>query len=311
MYFQGSDMHRANDYVVETRALSKRYGGKVAIDQLDLAIAPGSIHAIVGANGAGKSTLFRILLGFLPATSGDAWILGRDCRDLRPEDRQRIGFVNEEHTLPGWMTVAAVTAMQRRQYAAWSQPAFDEVIGHYHVRPTQKVSQLSRGERAGFNLALSLAQRPALLVLDEPTLGLDVVAKRAFLETLLHSNAVEGCTVIYCSHQMEEIERVADNLIIMERGALRNVSPPDEFRARVAHWVADIPFRGPDPRVVPGLLDAQRIDGIEHYLVLDQGDGFADFLRASGARDIHRLPVSLDRAVNGFLSKHHAVPTAA
>lgn len=225
MRFQGSDMHRANDYVIETRALSKRYGARVAIDRLDLAIAPGSIHAIVGANGAGKSTLFRILLGFLPATSGNAWILGRDCRELRPEDRQRIGFVNEEHTLPGWMTVAAVTAMQRRQYAAWSQPAFDEVIGHYHVRAAQKVSQLSRGERAGFNLALSLAQCPALLVLDEPTLGLDVVAKRAFLESLLHSNAVEGCTVIYCSHQMEEIERVADNLIIMERGALRNVSP--------------------------------------------------------------------------------------
>jgi ABC-2 type transport system ATP-binding protein len=299
------------DFVVETRNLCKRYGGKLAIDHLDLAIGRGSIHAIVGANGAGKSTLFRILLGFLPATSGDAWILGRDSRQLRPEDRQRIGFVNEEHTLPGWMTVAAVTAMQRRQYSTWSQPAFDEVIGHYHVHPTQKVAQLSRGERAGFNLALSLAQRPELLVLDEPTLGLDVVAKRAFLETLLHSNAAEGCTVIYCSHQMEEIERVADNLVIMERGALRSISAPDDFRARVSQWVADIPFRGPDRTVIPGLLDEQRIDGVYHYLVLDQGEGFADFLRACGARDIHHMPVSLDRAVNGFLSQHHAAPAAA
>ncbi|SFW71872.1 ABC transporter ATP-binding protein [Luteibacter sp. UNCMF366Tsu5.1] len=298
-------------YVIETRGLTKRYGKKIAIDQLDLAIESGCVHAIVGANGAGKSTLFRILLGFLPATSGEARILGRDSRRLTPSDRERIGFVNEEHTLQGWMTVAAVTAMQRRQYPRWSQAAFDEVIGHYNVQTTQKVSQLSRGERAGFNLALSLAQRPELLVLDEPTLGLDVVAKRAFLETLLHSNAVEGCTVIYCSHQMEEVERVADNLIIMERGMLRNVSPPDDFRARVSHWVVDIPFRGPDPRTIPGLLDAQRIDGIHHYLVLDQGEDFADFLRACGARDIHCLPVSLDRAVNGFLSKQHAAPVAA
>ena len=300
-----------HDFVVETRKLCKHYGNKIAIDRLDLAISGGSIHAIVGANGAGKSTLFRILLGFMPPTSGEARILGRDSRHLRPEDRQRIGFVNEEHTLPGWMTVAAVTAMQRRQYSTWSQSAFDEVIGHYHVQATQKVAQLSRGERAGFNLALSLAQRPELLVLDEPTLGLDVVAKRAFLETLLHSNAAEGCTVIYCSHQMEEIERVADNLIIMERGALRSISAPDDFRARVSHWIADIPFRGPEARLIPGLLDEQRIDGVYHYLVLDQGEGFADFLRARGARDIHHLPVSLDRAVNGFLSQHHAAPAAA
>lgn len=300
-----------SDVVIETRNLCKRYGGKVAIDHLDLVIESGSIHAIVGANGAGKSTLFRILLGFLPATSGEARILGRDSRQLRPDDRARIGFVNEEHTLPGWMTVAAVTAMQRRQYTGWSQPAFDEVIGHYRVQASQKVAQLSRGERAGFNLALSLAQRPELLVLDEPTLGLDVVAKRAFLETLTHSNAVEGCTVIYCSHQMEEIERIADNLIIMERGALKSMSPPDDFRARVVHWVADIPFRGPDARLIPGLLDEQRIDGVYHYLVLDQGEAFADFLHACGARDIHHMPVSLDRAVNGFLSKHHAAPVAA
>lgn len=297
--------------VIRTRALCKRYGRKMAIDHLDLVIDRGNIHAIVGANGAGKSTLFRILLGFMPATSGEAFILGRDCRALTPADRERIGFVNEEHTLPGWMTVDAVTAMQRRLYRHWSQDAFDETIGHYNLLGGQKVSQLSRGERAGFNLALTLAQQPELLVFDEPTLGLDVVAKRAFLETLLYSNATRDCTVVYCSHQMEEIERVADNLIIMERGALRNMSPPDDFRARVSCWVADIPFRGPDPRQVPGLLEAQRIDGLHHYLVLDQGDDFAEFLRSCGARDVHAMPVSLDRAVNGFLAKHHAMPTAA
>jgi len=305
-----TDSH-SNDFVIETVALTKRYGRKLALDHLDLRIPRGRIHAIVGANGAGKSTLFRVLLGFLPPSSGSARILGRDCRQLTPADRGRIGFVNEEHTLPAWMRVANVTAMQQHHYPRWNQRAYDEVIGHYHVLPEQKVGQLSRGERAGLNLALALAQTPELLVLDEPTLGLDVVAKRAFLESLLYSNASEQCTVIYCSHQMEEIERVADNLIILERGQLKHMSAPEDFTARVSHWVADIPFKGPPPSSVPGLLQAQRLDGLQHYLVLDQSEDFAEFLRAAGARSVQHMPVSLDRAVNGFLAKSHAAPVSA
>ena len=304
-------MNASNDDVIETRALSKRYGRKLALDNLDLRIPRGRVHAIVGANGAGKSTLFRILLGFMPPSAGEARILGKDSQQLTPQDRARIGFVNEEHTLPNWMRVSQVTAMQKHQYARWNQQAFDGVIGHYHVLPEQKVGQLSRGERAGFNLALALAQRPELLVLDEPTLGLDVVAKRAFLESLLYSNAADDCTVIYCSHQMEEIERVADNLIILERGQLKNMSAPEDFTARVSHWVADVPFKGPELHSVPGLLEVQRLDGLHHYLVLDQDAGFERFLRASGARNVQSMPVSLDRAVNAFLAKNHAAPAAA
>lgn len=301
----------SHDYVIETRALSKRYGRKLALDHLDLAIPRGRIHAIVGANGAGKSTLFRILMGFLPQTSGEARILGKDSQQLTPADRARIGFVNEEHTLANWMRVSQVAAMQKHQYPRWNQQAFDGVIGHYNVLPEQKVGQLSRGERAGFNLALALAQGPELLVLDEPTLGLDVVAKRAFLESLLYSNAADDCTVIYCSHQMEEIERVADNLIILERGQLKHMSAPEDFTARVSHWVADVPFKGPELNTVPGLLEVQRLDGLHHYLVLDQDDGFERFLRAAGARNVQSMPVSLDRAVNAFLAKNHAAPAAA
>ena len=300
-----------NDYIIETVGLTKRYGRKLALDHLDLQIPRGRIHAIVGANGAGKSTLFRILLGFLPPTAGTARILGRDSQHLTPDDRGRIGFVNEEHTLPTWMRVDAVTAMQRRQYPRWNQQAFEQVLGHYHVLPEQKVAQLSRGERAGLNLALAMAQGPELLMLDEPTLGLDVVAKRAFLESLMYSNATDECTVIYCSHQMEEIERVADNLIILERGQLKNMSAPEDFTARVSHWVADVPFKGPELHTVPGLLEVQRLDGLHHYLVLDQDDGFERFLREAGARNVQSMPVSLDRAVNAFLAKNHAAPATA
>ena len=298
------------DHVIETDGLSKRYGRKLVLDHLDLRIPRGRIHAIVGANGAGKSTLFRILLGFLAPSAGRARILGRDSQQLTPADRGRIGFVNEEHTLPGWMRVSAIAQMHHREYPRWNQRAYDEVIGHYHVLPEQKVGQLSRGERAGFNLALALARSPELLILDEPTLGLDVVAKRAFLESLMYSNAADDCTVIYCSHQMEEIERVADNLIILERGRLMHMSAPEEFCSRVGHWVADIPFKGPEPSTVPGLLERQHLDGLHHYLVLDQDEDFTEFLRSAGARSIQNMPVGLDRAVNAFLAKNHAAPAA-
>src|SRR3954465_9325824 len=112
-------MHTDNDYIIETRALSKRYGQKLALDHMDLAIPRGRIHAIVGANGAGKSSLFRILLGVQSPNAGRATILGHDCTSLTEHERGRIGFVNEEHSMPGWLRVDELVAMQRRLYPKW------------------------------------------------------------------------------------------------------------------------------------------------------------------------------------------------
>ncbi len=238
------------ELAIETRALTQRHGKKVAIDGLDLALPRGGIHAVVGANGAGKSTLFRLLLGFITADLGEAFILGRDSRALTPEDRGRIGFVNEEHTLPGWMTVSAIADMQRRHHGArWDERAFHNVIGSFDLLSHQRVSHLSRGERAGLNLAMALGQNPELLILDEPTLGLDVVAKRRVLDALIDGVAAEDRTILYCSHQIEEVERLADNLVVLERGRLRNFSAPDDFCERIRLWVTDIPFKGPEPEV--------------------------------------------------------------
>ncbi len=300
------DDDAASACVIETSQLCLHYARKTALNNLTLRVPRGRIHAIVGANGAGKSSLFRILLGFQTPTSGRAQILGVDCDNIGPELRARIGFVNEEHTMPEWMRVEEVVAMQRRQYPRWDDQRYRDVAANFNVLPEQKVSQLSRGERAGINLAMALAQNPELLILDEPTLGLDIVAKRAFLEALMFSNVNEACTIIYCSHQMEEIERVADNLIILERGELKHMSAPDEFCERVQLWVTDIPLRTPDSlNRLPGMLQVQRIDDLFHCLVLDQDERYADVLMAQGARSVRQMPVSLDRAVNAFLSRNH------
>jgi ABC-2 type transport system ATP-binding protein len=310
-----------SDYVIDTEALCLEYKGKLALDRLTLRLPRGGIHAFVGANGAGKSSLFRVLLGFEPATAGTARVLGHDCGQLTPALRGRIGFVNEEHTLPGWMRVRDLMRMQQRHYEGsgagtgarassprWNGARYDEVLSHFNVLPEQRVGQLSRGERAGLNLALALAQSPELLILDEPTLGLDVVAKRAFLEALLQASVDDGSTIVYCSHQMDEIERVADNLVILERGRLRYMSGPDDFCGRVQLWVAEFPFKAPEVRELEGVLQVQQLDGLTHVVTFDQIDpaAFEARLKLLGARRVQAMPLGLDRAVNAFLSHGHA-----
>jgi ABC-2 type transport system ATP-binding protein len=308
-----SDMHALQapadtDYVIETDRLDLWYGRKKALNQLTLRVPRGRIHAIVGANGAGKSSLFRVLLGVQSPNAGRATILGHDCTALSERERARIGFVNEEHSLPGWLRVDELVAMQRHLYPAWDERRYRSIVDHFHVLPEQRISHLSRGERAGVNLAMALAQSPELLILDEPTLGLDVVAKRAFLEAVLSSIDEGNATIIYCSHQMDEIERLADNLIILERGELKHMSPPDEFCERVTMWVAEFAFVPPAAGELPGVLHMQRIDGLFHYLVLDQDERFGARLEANGARRHYRGEVNLDRAVNAFLARNHATP---
>lgn len=296
-----------HDLAVETRGLTRLHGRKRALDGLDMALPRGGIHAVVGANGAGKSTLFRLLLGFHKADAGECFVLGRRADALTPADRARIGFVNEEHTLPGWARVDTVLAVQRDHYAdRWDARAFDAVIGSFDLSGRQRVGQLSRGERAGLNLALALGQSPELLILDEPTLGLDVVARRRLLDALIATVDDAARTILYCSHQLDEVERLADTLLILERGRFASVSAPDAFCERIAHWVADIPFKGPAEIDVPGLLQHRRIDDVHHYIVIDQGDGFADFLRKHGARKPQAMALPLDRAVDAFLTRNHA-----
>ena len=296
------------DFAFEARRLTLCYGAKRALDDLTLAVPHGGIHAIVGANGAGKSTLFRIMLGFQSPDAGEALLLGQSSTSLAPELRARVGYVNDAHTLPDWMKLESLIAMQPRLYPRWEESVLDNVLGYFSVSRVAKVRELSRGERAGFNLAVALARKPELLILDEPTLGLDVVAKRAFMEALIHTSHADDTTIVYCSHQMEEIERLADTLIILEHGRLGNFSAPDDFTGRVRLWIADMPFKGPDPARVPGLLQVQRLDGLFHYVVLDQGEGFGDWLRREGALTFRGQTVNLDQAVSAFLAAGHAVP---
>jgi ABC-2 type transport system ATP-binding protein len=288
-------------FALETTELVRRFGARLALDHVTLEIPHGGIHALVGRNGAGKSTLFRVLLGFLSASGGTGRLLGFDSADLSPATRGRIGWVSESHSLPDWMRVAELTAMQRALYPRWSEATFGEVASLFRFPADRPVRHLSRGERAGLALALVLAPEPELLLLDEPTQGLDVVASRAFLEALLFAGEREIGTIVYSSHRMAEVERVADRVIVLDRGRVIASESPDDLRARVSAWaVEEWPAERP-VEAIPGLLDSRRIDGGLHLYVLDPPESLPADLGAWGARGITPLPLSFERALDAFL----------
>ncbi len=295
-------------FIIETKNLSMQFGTKLALNNLNLKIEEGGIHSIIGSNGAGKSTLFNLLLGVITPSAGKTYILGQNSVKLSPQHRGSIGFVNEEHTLPDWMPVDTLIGMEKSFYANWNDSIYHQVIGNFNVSQKQKISQLSRGERAGVSLACALAKRPKVLILDEPTLGLDVVAKQAFLESLLFTEKNDNCTVIYCSHQMDEIERVADQLIVMEQGQLINSSPPEDFCQRIHYWVVDYADHPPNTEQIPGFLQQRQIEGETHYMVIDQGSELKALFLQMGATSAYQTEVSLLQAVNGFLSRNHHKP---
>lgn len=299
-----------SEYVIETEKLNKYYGEKHALKQLSIKIKAGRTTAIVGSNGAGKSTLFKILLGILAPSDGTAAVLGVASHSLTPELRGNIGFVNEEHFLPHWMPVGKLATMHKALYVNWDDTVYNSVVAYFNVSKAQKVSELSRGERAGVNLAMALAQQPKLLLLDEPTLGLDVVAKRAFLEALISIQDSTSCGIVYCSHSMDEVERVADELLIMERGSLRFHSTPDEFVERVSAWMVNFDAGLPSKAQFPGLLNINQIDDSYQLVVLDQSDSYKEQLIALGASNVFEMPVNLDTAINSILAQNHASTVA-
>jgi ABC-2 type transport system ATP-binding protein len=293
-------------YVIETKNLTKAYSEKVALDALSIGIKENEITAIVGANGAGKSTLFKILLGVLKPTEGEASILGVTPKDLTPLLRRKIGFVNEEHSLFEWLPIRSLKKMQMSLYPLWDEQIFQNVINHFDVDESQQVSKLSRGERAGVNLAMTLAQKPEVLLLDEPTLGLDVIAKKAFLEALMSIQQMTNNTIVYCSHAMDEIERVAENVIIIERGKLQCTSTPEQLLARLTCWIVDFGSSALPVERIPGLMKVKNVEGLHQIVLLDQNLDVNETLYSLGASSVISMPVNLDLAISAFLGKNHA-----
>jgi len=288
----------AADAVITTDGLTRYFGRACAVDGVTLAVPRGSVFALLGRNGSGKSTLVRMLLGLLRPTRGAAAVLGDDCRRLRPATRGRVGYVAEGHPLVDWMRVRDLVGFQRAFYPAWDGRAFDAVVAPFGFTPRARAGHLSRGQRAGLSLALVLATRPEVLVMDDPALGLDPVARRTLLEAMILVTRDAGHTILFTSHELADVERVADRIGILDGSVLRVSAPVDAFRDRVRRVAVSFP--GPGWPAVPGLLHARR-DG--DAVVLTAVGATDAALAAAGATVLRDFPLSLEEAVVAYLGR--------
>jgi ABC-2 type transport system ATP-binding protein len=220
------------DCAIETAKLTRRYGRLDAVDSLDLCVPVGSTFALVGPNGAGKTTTLTMLMNLVRPSSGRATVLGVDSRRLSSRDFARIGYVSENQRLPDWMTTRALLAYCRPFYPAWDEALAGALLERFRLAPDAKLSTLSRGGRMKAALLTALAFRPALLVLDEPFSGLDPLVRDELTEALLDLGAEHPFTILVSSHDLDEVERLADWIGYLDEGRLRIAEPVSALRAR-------------------------------------------------------------------------------
>ncbi|MHB9110517.1 MAG: ABC transporter ATP-binding protein [Armatimonadota bacterium] len=241
--------------MIETRELTKRFGRNRAVDGLELKVPRGSVFAFLGRNGAGKTTTIRMLLHLLDKSAGEARVLGLDSVRDALEIKRRVGFVGDGQLMYDWMSVDEMIWFCKGFYQGWDDAFAAEMQKKLELPGKTKVRALSRGQQAKLALLLAMAYRPELLILDEPTTGLDVVVRRNFLEGVIELIQEEGRTVFFSSHIVHEVERVADWVGIIDNGRLIHCSPLEELKGKVKRLVLSFETTPADlAKRLPGTL---------------------------------------------------------
>jgi ABC-2 type transport system ATP-binding protein len=205
--------------IVSAKGLSKRYGATVALDNVDLQILPGRIVGLIGPNGAGKTTALRAILG-LSEFDGELSVLGLDPRTHRTELMQQVCFIADVAVLPRWLRVADAVDFVAGVHPRFSREKCEKFLARTKIKHTQRVRELSKGMIVQLHLALVMAIDAKLLVLDEPTLGLDILYRKEFYESLLNDYFDQEKTILVTTHQIEEIERILTDLMFIKDGRI-------------------------------------------------------------------------------------------
>lgn len=238
-FFGAQRMNQQDPLPVEVHNLSRRFRTTMALDDVSLSVPRGCVFGLLGENGAGKTTFIRHLMGLYHAQTGSVRVFGHDPVKNPEQALGRVGYLSEDRDLPRWMRVGELMQYTQGFYPKWDANFAEELRNTFELDATQKIKTLSMGQTAKCGLLCALAHRPDLLILDEPSSGLDAVVRRHILSAAMRTVANEGRTVLFSSHLLDEVERVCDIVAIVASGkvllhdSLENIKK-SHFHVRVA-----------------------------------------------------------------------------
>ena len=242
-----------NDLAVQFEGVYKKYP-HFALENVSFQLPTGSIMGFIGANGAGKSTTIRILMGLVRQEQGAVYVLGHPMPSEQAAAKLDIGFVSEDMRLYGAATLAWHLEFIRSIYARWDQAYAERLLQRFDLKPQQKIKDLSHGQRVKAALLLALARRPRLLVLDEPTTGLDPVARQEVLGELMSVLVDEDCTILFSSHNTLDVEQISDQITFIDRGRIIASDNKETFLDRWRRLRLMLPPDASLPEL-PGIVD--------------------------------------------------------
>jgi len=260
-----------SEWAIETKGLGHRFGKKWAVRELDLTVPHGSVLGLLGPNGAGKSTTIHMLMGLLPPNEGSALVAGHDPVADEVAVRQRVGYVAEKHGFYEWMTVDETVGLVAAYHRDWDDGLRNKLQAEFGLDGSERVSELSKGMRARLALLLALSFDPDILVLDEPTGGLDPAARRHFIETVLGRYQESGKTIVVSSHLLNEFSGLLDHVVFLREGRLELSVPLEELRASVKRVRLIYEGGVPEGLAVPGARSLS-LNGREAVVVFDRFD---------------------------------------
>jgi ABC-2 type transport system ATP-binding protein len=292
--------------VVEVDGLSYAYGSHVALRDLGLSVPEGALYALLGPNGSGKTTLLQILMGLRRPQRGRVSVFGVDSTLLTVADRAEIGYIAEGQALPGWMRLDELEAYLAPLYPSWDRALANHLRDRFELDPTRPIKSFSRGQHMKAALLCALAPRPKLLLMDEPFTGMDALVKDELVRGLLESAGGEGCTVLLCSHDIGELELLADWVGFLANGRMSMSQSMDALRERFKH--VEVVTDGVDRldrADAAGWLSLERSGNRLTFVTSSATNGFEAHLRSHFSSAAHlEVRTATLREVFVALAKH-------